>query len=324
MLDEFYIEELVKKKFPSKSISFPAGIGDDAAVVRVNSKKIVASCDSQVEDVHFNLKLMSPEEVAFRSVSVSASDLSAMGAKPKFFLNSLFLPRKTSKSFVDNLFKGFKKACDFYDIKLIGGNVSQSKSLILDISIFGEVVNNNIKERLKSSVGDLIYVSGKIGDASLGLEVLKKRNSPNSKEKRMIAKYKSPKAKVDLGLFLGQLSYVTSMIDITDGLSLDLVRLIGKKSRKGANIIWENIPKSDYTFDSTNSKKLMNNVLYGGDDYELLFTLKQSKAKIFEALCKKRKFQVYKIGMVNATGKFSINKGGKTLKLRPIGFVHKF
>ena len=324
MLDEFYIEELVKKKFPLKSSYFPTGIGDDSAIVKVKSNKIVVSCDSQVEGVHFDLNYMTPSEIAFRSISVAISDLSAMGAKPRFFSNSLFLPKKTSKSFIENLFKGFKKGSDFYNILLIGGNVSKAKSLIIDITVFGEVHNKNYKERLKNNSGDLLYVSGKIGDASIGMHILKKKKKVLTKHKSLISKFKTPHVNVNLGLFLGQLSYVTSMIDITDGLSLDLRRLIGTNRKKGARINWEDIPKSDFAKTYVTNSKFINSIISGGDDYELLFTINKNKEKVFEDLCKKKNFQVHKIGYVDLTGKLSLSKGGKIFNLPPKGFIHKF
>ena len=325
MLDEFYIEKLIKKKFPLKHSFFPTGIGDDAAVVKTNSNKLVISCDSQVEGVHFDLDYFTPEEIAFRSVSVALSDLSAMGAKPKFFSNSLFIPKNINASFLNKLFNGFKKVCKFYNIYLLGGNVSKSKSLILDLTVIGEVVGKSYKERLNSKKNDFIYVSGNIGDASQGLNILKNKRTFSSLEKRLISKYKSPKAKVDLGIFLGQLKDVTSMIDITDGLALDLGRLIGPKTGgKGATIVWEDIPKSINYTESLSSKKLMKLVLNGGDDYELLFTVKNSKVADFEKLCKKNNFKVYRIGFVNSLGHLSLVKGGKVSNLEANGFIHKF
>ena len=325
MLDEFYIEKLIKKKFPLKHSFFPTGIGDDAAVVKTNSNKLVISCDSQVEGVHFDLDYFTPEEIAFRSVSVALSDLSAMGAKPKFFSNSLFIPKNINASFLNKLFNGFKKVCKFYNIYLLGGNVSKSKSLILDLTVIGEVVGKSYKERLNSKKNDFIYVSGNIGDASQGLNILKNKRTFSSLEKRLISRYKSPKAKVDLGIFLGQLKDVTSMIDITDGLALDLGRLIGPKTGgKGATIVWEDIPKSINNTESLGSKKLMKLVLNGGDDYELLFTVKNSKVADFEKLCKKNNFKVYRIGFVNSLGHLSLVKGGKVSNLEANGFIHKF
>ena len=325
MLDEFYIEKLIKKKFPLKHSFFPTGIGDDAAVVKTNSNKLVISCDSQVEGVHFDLDYFTPEEIAFRSVSVALSDLSAMGAKPKFFSNSLFIPKNINASFLNKLFNGFKKVCKFYNIYLLGGNVSKSKSLILDLTVIGEVVGKSYKERLNSKKNDFIYVSGNIGDASQGLNILKNKRTFSSLEKRLISKYKSPKAKVELGIFLGQLKDVTSMIDITDGLALDLGRLIGPKTGgKGATIVWEDIPKSINYTESLSSKKLMKLVLNGGDDYELLFTVKNSKVADFEKLCKKNNFKVYRIGFVNSLGHLSLVKGGRVSNLEANGFIHKF
>lgn len=325
MLDEFYIEELVKKKFPLKSASFPTGVGDDAAVFKIKSDKIVFSCDSQVEGIHFDLRFLTPEQLAFRALSVALSDLCAMGAKPRFFSNSLFLPRKTSKVFIDRLFKGFRNGCKYYDVNLIGGNVSKSEYLALDVSVVGEVLNDRFKERNGSRVGDLIYVTGNIGDASLGLNLLKEKKRFTFKEKLIISKYKSPRAKVEIGLFLGQLEFLTSMIDITDGLSLDLRRLLGPtSSRRGATLTWEDIPKTDCKLPSVSHNKLITSVINGGDDYELLFTIKKKRAKHFEDLCKRNNFKVFRIGSVDSSASLSLIKGGRVRNLKPQGFVHKF
>ena len=325
MLDEFYIEELARKKFSFKSSSFLNGIGDDSAICRINSDKIVVSCDSQVEDVHFSLKYFTPQEIGFRALSVALSDICAMGAEPKFFLNSLFLPNKTSKKFVDKLFQGFNKASKFYNVELVGGNVCKSKSLIVDITVIGETIKNKYIEREGSNSGDFVYVSGKLGDASLGLSILKKKSIFNYREKLLISKYKSPKAKVSLGKFLGQSSFVTSMIDITDGLTLDLARLLGKNSsNKGACLVWEDIPKSDNVSRTSTMSSFMKSVFSGGDDYELLFTIKRKKAYEFDLLCKKNNFKVFKIGAVDSSGSLTLKKGGKISNLQADGFVHKF
>jgi thiamine-monophosphate kinase len=196
---------------------------------------------------------------------------------------------------------------------------------MLDIGVFGEVLNDRFKERKASRVGDLIYVTGKIGDGSLGLDLLRKKKRFTFKEKLIISKYKSPRARVKLGLFLGQLKFLTSMIDITDGLSLDLRRLLGPiSSGRGATLIWEDIPKTDCISSPVSTSKLMKSVLSGGDDYELLFTIKKTRAKHFEDLCKKNNFKVFRIGFVDSTANLSLIRGGRAISLKSQGFVHRF
>lgn len=327
MLDEIYIESMIKKRFPLKSKRFSTEIGDDSAICKIKDNQIVVSCDSLVENIHFTRKKFTPEEISSRSLAVAVSDISAMGAIPMFFLNSLFLPRGITKKFVTRLFSGFKKTSKKFKISLIGGNISRSDSLIIDVTVIGELKKNKYKERGKCTNGDFIYVSGNIGDASLGLHILnKKRNNlQNIEERKLVAKYKNPNPKIKLGEFLGQLDYVSSMIDITDGLSIDLSRLINlNKNKLGAKVIWENIPKSKIAIKKPYEKHVEQYVLHGGDDYELMFTVNRKFYQKFERLAKIRKFRIFRIGEVVNGSKIILEMGGKNKILKPAGFIHKF
>ena len=327
MLDETYIESLVKKRFSSESKKLFNGIGDDAAVCRVIDNRIVVSCDSHVEDVHFNKKNFTPEEISSRSLAIAVSDIVAMGAVPRFFLNSLLLPQGTTKKFIHKLFDGFKRTSRKFKISLVGGNVSKSNSLIIDVVVIGELKNRKYKERGKCTNGDFLYVSGNIGDASLGLKILSKRQKriQTMEQRRLVKKYKHPNPKIKLGKFLGQLNYVSSMIDITDGLLIDLHRLIGSKRKKlGARIVWEDIPKSKEHMAIQNVKDVEENVLRGGDDYELMFTIKRDFCSKFESLARTKKFKIFKIGKIIKDNKIILEIGGKDKILKPDGFTHRF
>ena len=327
MLDETYIESLVKKRFSSESKRIFNGIGDDAAVCRIIDNQIVVSCDSHVENVHFNRKNFTPEEISSRSLAIAISDIVAMGAVPRFFLNSLLLPRGTTKKFIDKLFDGFEKTSKKFKISLVGGNVSKSNSLIIDVVVIGELKNHKYKERGKCTNGDFLYVSGNIGDASLGLKILNKRKKriQTIEQRRLVEKYKHPNPKIKLGKFLGQLNYVSSMIDITDGLLIDLHRLIGsRRKRLGARIVWEDIPKSKEHMTIQNVRGAEENVLRGGDDYELMFTIKRNSYLKFESLVRTKKFKIFKIGEITKDKKIILEIGGKDKILKPGGFTHRF
>ena len=328
MLDEIYIESLLRKRFRTTSSAFFNGIGDDAAVCRIPSGRIVVSCDSQVENVHFIKKKFKPEEISSRALAIAASDISAMGAKPKFFTNSLFIPKGITKEYINKIFEGFKNAAKKFDITLIGGNLTRSDSLMIDITVIGELnAKKKYKERGKCKNTDFLYVSGNIGDAALGLRILRNKSQSrfNSEEIKLIRKYKQPKPQIKLGLFLGRLDYVTSMIDITDGLALDLSRLIGNNSNKlGATVIWEDIPKGKQIYNLSNKTNAKEYVLNGGDDYELMFTVNKRCHGQFLKLARDKKFKVYKIGEINKTNKMILIEGGKSKVLKPKGFIHKF
>ena len=209
---------------------------------------------------------------------------------------------------------------------MLGGNVSKSKSLILDLTVIGEVVGKSYKERLNSKKNDFIYVSGNIGDASPGLNILKNKRTFSSLEKRLISKYKSPKAKVDLGIFLGQLKDVTSMIDISDGLVQDLHHIC-KQSGTGAIIYEEKLPKS-HEFSKVcreNSLNPLPFILEGGEDYELLFTLPSDGVKKLSRQFEKAKALVTHIGEITeSASKVSLfRQNGKREMLHQLsGFNH--
>jgi len=232
-----------------------------------------------------------------------------------------------TKKFVDRLFSGFKKTSKKFKISLIGGNISKSDSLIIDVTVIGELKNHKYKERGKCSSGDFIYVSGNIGDASLGLNILneRKNNLQNIDERKLVTKYKNPNPKIKLGEFLGQLDYVSSMIDISDGLVIDLNKLIVSKRKKlGAKIVWEKIPKSKEHMRTYKKKNAEEYVLRGGDDYELMFTVSKNASLRFEKLVKNKKFKIFKIGEINRNNKITLEIKGKEKILMPIGFIHRF
>tara|TARA_B100000029_G_scaffold191601_2_gene189506 strand:+ start:34013 stop:35002 length:990 start_codon:yes stop_codon:yes gene_type:complete len=329
MLDEIYIQSLLKKRFNSRSNSFLNGIGDDAAVCNLPSGKIVVSCDSQVENVHFIKNKFKPEEISLRALAIAASDISAMGGNPKFFTNSLFIPKGTSKEFINKIFTGFKKASKKFNILLIGGNVSRSNSFKIDITVIGELNSKKkYKEREKCKKGDYLYVSGNIGDAALGLKILKEKPYYRftNTQKKLVKKYKQPNPRIELGLFLGKLDYITSMIDITDGLSIDLKRLIGSRNKKklGAVLFWDDIPKAKEIERLKKRNDSLDCVLHGGDDYELMFTVDKRFSLKFERLAKEKNFKVSRIGEINTSNKIILNIGGQNKVLKPKGFIHKF
>ena len=224
-------------------------------------------------------------------------------------------------------FNGIPKPSNANKISLNRIAISKSNSLIIDVVVIGELKNRKYKERGKCTNGDFLYVSGNIGDASLGLKILSKRQKriQTMEQRRLVKKYKHPNPKIKLGKFLGQLNYVSSMIDITDGLLIDLHRLIGSKRKKlGARIVWEDIPKSKEHMAIQNVKDVEENVLRGGDDYELMFTIKRDFCSKFESLARTKKFKIFKIGKIIKDNKIILEIGGKDKILKPDGFTHRF
>ena len=322
-MNENYIYKLVKQKFHKKNKAFINGIGDDAAIWKFGKKQIAISCDSHIDGIHFSEKFMKPEEISYRAVSVALSDLAAMGASPLFYTNSLNLKKGFSSKKIKKIFDGFHQASKDYKIELVGGNIVTSKFFSLDITVVGEVKSNYIPRG--STSGETVYVSGNIGSANAGLRLLKRKEIIKDENyKELLNSYKRPKPKIGISKILSSTGLISSMIDITDGLYLDLKRLIKFKNNKlGATIDWNKIPKLHSLNLFFTPRMIPKIVLEGGDDFELLFTIKKGFDDKFQRISKLKKINVFPIGKTNNSGVIYIDIDGNKKKIKEGGYIHK-
>lgn len=322
--DENYIYKILKKNFKKNNKNFLNNIGDDASILKLGNKKYAVSCDIQIENVHFSFKYSKPEEISYRAVIVAISDLLAMGARPEFFLNSLNIKKGTSSKIIDKIFYGFKKAARDFNLELIGGNVSSSKQFSLDLTVIGVVKKKYIPRG--SSVGQNIYITDNLGTASAGLKILKnKKKYEGLNVKKIIQAYIKPELNIHKLNKLISTNLIKSMIDVTDGLTIDLKRLIKYKDNSlGASIIWEKIPIERSLYKFFNQKTIENLVMNGGDDYKFLFTVDEKDKKVFESKIKSKKIKVHNIGNTDNTGVIKLIKSGMVKKIDSGGFLHRF
>ena len=257
---------LIQKYFSDIGSAFLAernvdiAVGDDASVISSNSNtQQINSLDTSIEGVHF-LSSMSPEDIAYRSCVIALSDLAACGARPKWYSIAITLPQ-VEHSWLNSFSIGLQKFSDEYRIPLIGGDTTKGK-LSITVQVMGEVDSNKAILRSTAKENQLIFVSGIIGNAYLGLKELSDKTGSGSFSKA----YLEPKAHIDLGLKLSDIA--SACIDISDGLLQDL-NLICQSSNVGAEIYLEKIPTSI----SEKSLELINS----GDDYELCFTVDEDK-----------------------------------------------
>ena len=257
---------LIQKYFSDIGSAFLAernveiAVGDDASVISSNKNtQHINSLDTSIEGVHF-LSSMSPEDIAFRSCVIALSDLAACGARPKWYSIAITLPQ-VEHSWLNSFSIGLQKFSDEYRIPLVGGDTTKGK-LSITVQVMGEVDSNKAILRSTAKENQLIFVSGIIGNAYLGLKELSDNTGTDSYSKA----YLEPKAQIDLGLKLSDIA--SACIDISDGLLQDL-NLICQSSNVGAEIYLEKIP----TAISEKSLELINS----GDDYELCFTVEQDK-----------------------------------------------
>lgn len=257
------------------------GIGDDCALLQCPTDYAVAvSIDTLVESVHF-FKDTDPENLGHKSLAVGLSDLAAMGAKPAWFTLTLTLPT-IDTSWLKPFSKGMATLAKRYAIQLVGGDITKG-SLSISIQVHGFVKVEYALRRNGAQVGDLVYVSGTLGNAGMALQLkLHKLNCTDltlSDEQYLIRCLEKPTPRIELSEFL--LNYATSAIDISDGLSSDLMHIL-RKSRVGAIVDLEKIPLSS-PLQKIAMDEAVNLALNSGDDYELCFTIPPRKVHEFES-----------------------------------------
>jgi thiamine-monophosphate kinase len=285
LLIQKYFSDIGSAFLAEHNVEVP--IGDDASFVSANSNsQQVNSIDTSIEGIHF-LATMTAEDIAYRSCVVALSDLAACGARPQWYSIALTLP-ELDEDWLQGYSSGLKKFSEEYRIPLIGGDTTKG-SLTISVQVMGEVDKGKTLLRSKAKADQLIFVSGVIGDAYLGLIELK--NDPKSEKN--VNSYLYPKARIDLGL--GLIDLATAAIDISDGLIQDL-ELICNASGVGAEIYLEKIPTSK------NNKTL--ELINSGDDYELCFTADEDKLDQIIKLSKTLNIPLTEIGRITSSREF--------------------
>jgi thiamine-monophosphate kinase len=250
-----------------------AGIGDDAAIFRgPGDREWAVSCDVSLEGVHFHAQGQPPESVGYKCLARATSDLAAMGAQPRYFLLSLALPQEKTRHWLERFAAGMAQASHRFGIRLIGGDTSKSSSVMISITVLGELALGRAILRCGASLGNLIYVSGKLGAAQLGLEIVRHGLAKKPSLAKLIRPHFYPGIRIELGQWLAERGIPSAMIDLSDGLSTDLARLCAA-SGVGARIYANEIPKITIPdFLAKPGLDALELSLHGGEDYELLFT----------------------------------------------------
>ena len=287
-IGEFGLIDHLTQSFKTVNKSTKKAVGDDAAVLNFEGEEILVSTDMLVEGVHFNLAYVPIKHLGYKSVIVNLSDLCAMNAKPTQILVSFAVSNRFPLEALEELYAGIQLACKQYKVDLIGGDTTSSTSgLIINVTAIGKAKSEDIVYRDGALENDLLVVTGDLGGAYLGLQVLERENevfkvNPNvqpdlSSYEYIIGRQLKPEARVDIvDLLKGLEVKPTSMIDISDGLSSEILHL-SKQSGYGFKVYEEKIPL-DPTVIRTAEEFGINPItcaLNGGEDYELLFTIKQ-------------------------------------------------
>jgi thiamine-monophosphate kinase len=238
------------------------GPGDDAAIVRPGSGELVLTTDAMVEGVHFRTDLTTPRDLGYKAIAVNVSDVAAMAASPRFALCALTLSTAIDAAWVVELAGGMRECCDEFALSLVGGNLSRGDEVSIVVTVTGEVVPGRAVRRNGARPGDRLVVTGSLGGSAAGLRVASQR-SWSDDERDALRRYMRPTPRVGEAGVLASHG-VTAMMDISDGLALDLSRLC-RASGTGGRVDLERIP--------AHPAATAAEALGGGEDYELLATL---------------------------------------------------
>ncbi|HEV2290196.1 MAG TPA: thiamine-phosphate kinase [Candidatus Acidoferrales bacterium] len=292
----------------------PLGIGDDAAVLRPSGKTDwVLSCDSSLEGIHFLDSVHPPESIGYKSLARAVSDLAAMGARPRYFLLALALPSQKTHDWLARFARGMARAARESRIRLVGGDISKTQRVAISITVLGEIAHGKAVTRAGARPGDLLYVSGRLGAAQLGLEIVLRGLSRRPSLKKHLRPHFYPRIPLDLAESLARDSIPSAMMDISDGLSTDLARLCAA-SGVGARLWAPQIPtvRVPQLLKRTSLTPL-ELALHGGDDYGLLFTVPPKSLSRLRRLAAMQ--QITKIGEVTRDTKLRLIRADGTQSL---------
>ena len=292
-----FIKSIARRTVTDSSVV--KGVGDDTAVLKwTKDKYLLFTCDMLVENVHFKLKSAKPFEIGWKALGRNISDIAAIGGVPRHALVAIGVPPKTEVKFLDGIYKGIKTIADRFGVNIVGGDTSRSEKIVIDISLIGEVEKKKLVLRSGAKIGDLVLVTGAIGGSIKGKHL---NFTPRLDEARQL-----------VGNFK-----INSMIDLSDGLMLDLWRILDA-SKVGARVYQNAVPLSK---EADSFEKAVRD----GEDFELLFTMAPKEAKrFFKTDLAKMKTPVTLIGEITRKkdGYILVDEDGKRNRLKPEGYLH--
>ncbi|HHD12016.1 MAG TPA: thiamine-phosphate kinase [Deltaproteobacteria bacterium] len=301
-LGEDHIIDKIRETFRTGHPRIIKSIGDDTSVTAITEKRcLLLTIDSLIEGVHFKKDYTPPYYIGRKAVSISVSDIAAMGGTPLFLLTAISMPEDTDFELVEELYRGIKDSIADYGIHLVGGNTSKAESLSITTTLVGEADKHKVVYRSGAKPEDVIYITGTTGDSALGLEILSEEGIAaleNVSYREAVLKHLNPVARVGMARALAEKGLAHAMIDVSDGLVRDLGH-ITEQSNVGAIIECERLPLSQEMLDyPRNRDHKLWLALTGGEDYELLFTSPPEKKDAVELLARRLNIRVTPIGIV--------------------------
>lgn len=290
-LGEFALIDRITEGFAPRSKSTIKGIGDDCAVIGNSRQKLLVTTDTMAEEVNFDMMYTPLKHLGYKAVARSLSNVAAMNGKPLQILVSIAVSNRYSVEAIEELYEGVRRCCDRYDVDLVGGDITSSRSgLVITVTTVGMAEEGKIAYRSGARLHDLICCTGDLGSAYSGLLVLEREKvtykaNPSSQPDLdgydyVLERYLKPEPRLDIITKLQEKEIIpTSMIDVSDGLASELLHIC-KESNCGCDIYEDRLPIDYQTTrvcsEMSSNMQPVTNALNGGEDYELLFTIAQS------------------------------------------------
>ena len=287
------------------------GIGDDCALLSIDKERYhLVSTDLLIEDIHFLSNEISASELGHKSLAVNLSDIAAMGGKALYSFLSLGIPQHFPLAYLDDFMRAYRKLSEKYHVPLMGGDTTRSgNKLCINVAVIGESLKKNVKLRSMAKTGDIIAVTGHLGDSAAGLKALLDKTPRTTTIKQLIDKHHQPEPRLEEGFWLAQQHGTHAMMDISDGVIADLKHIL-EQSDKGANLYSDQVPISESLAETAYAQHWNINTLAlsGGEDYELLISIDQDQfphiqRSYFQTFGK----ELYHIGVINNSGTLTVD-----------------
>ncbi len=308
------IEKVSRRPWAGRAAGLRLGIGDDTAIWAPKPGfEMILTSDWSLEGSHFLLDKHPADSIGWKAMARATSDIAAMGGIPRCFLLNLALPPRLTGRWLTGFLSGLKRASAKFGCTLAGGDTTRRNQVLINITVVGEVRTGRAVLRSGAGTGDVLFVSGTLGEADSGLRQLRRARGLARPTNVALRKHMYPQPRLELGRWLADRRLATAMMDISDGLSTDLARLC-TASGKGATVEAAKLPR--VTPDSQDALRL---ALHGGDDYELLFTVRAKDAhkvpKTYGGL------RLTRIGSIERGKQVVVRwPGGRIEKLQPGGW----
>ncbi len=285
------------------------GIGDDAAVIKYGNKFLLLTTDTIVEHDHFSFSYFTPEQVGIKAIESNLSDIAAMGGVPLYVLVSLVLKSDSTMHMVEGIYKGMRKRCKKYNVDIIGGDTTHGDANIITITLIGETDKKHLCMRKDAKPSDLIFVTGLLGASTAGLHLFRKKIEGFEKIKK---RHTNPRSRLDVSWKIA--GYANAMEDISDGLASEL-RNISEQSKCGAIIHTDKVPidKQTHTAAQACGENALDFALYGGEDFELVYTVSKERSKEAYGYC---------VGEITKDSGVYLKEDNRLTKLTKFGYDH--